>query len=272
MFASIEYISGLMHLLLILSGIIIVAAMMFSNLIISFPRLCLRFAAFLFDTVGATVVEILMKILRSSVLEFLFNLTFNQLDKCSRNVRSVGFILIASLACVLLLVALQGASLEGIIILITFLLLAIDKIFAIKRTKLLLKEAKQFKKAAINASQRGHWYDTLVHFDKALDIYKQPLLVKNPSLDVERANLLEKIAGVLEKNNQIDKALLRLHQALDVYRKPRFAEDSVVKKYRVRALKETAKILYESGRRKQAKKRYELISELVGKPVSYFSE
>jgi len=269
MFASYEYISTLMHLLLVLAGIVIVATMMVSNFIVNFPRLFLRLTSFLFNVVGVSVVEIFLKILRVFALELLFNLILAQIGKfCLHNVKSMIFILTLSL--IYSLINFQESSFVGIFVIITFLILFVDKIFAIKRTKVLLNEAKQFEKAAIRASQRRRLHDTLTNFGRALDIYKLPLLAKNPSLDAERAYLLERMAIVLEKDIQPDKALLRFHQALDIYRKPHLANNSALKKRQLKVLAKTAKILYELGRHREAKKRYELISELTGKRITYF--
>jgi tetratricopeptide (TPR) repeat protein len=273
MFASIEYLTELMHLLLILSGILIVAAMMLSNLIVNFHHFFLRFVSVLLSIIGPPI-EILFRILRLLVLEFLFNLVLAQLGKLrSHSAKSIGFILIASLVYLLLLITFQRASLEGIIVLTIFLLLIVDKMFAIKRTKLLLEEVRRLERAAMRASQRRRWYDTLTHFGNALNIYKLPLLAQNPNLDADRADLLEKMGIVLYKDDQFEKALLRFHQALDIYKKPHLVKNIALRKRRVKVLKETAEILYELGRRDEAMKRYELISELVGKsaiPKGFF--
>jgi tetratricopeptide (TPR) repeat protein len=267
-----EYILGLTHLLLFLFSIVTIVALILGRLIVNFPGLFLKLLEGIFEIIFTSVAFLIVKMLRLIALQYLFSFLFKQLEeRCFSNKPNpitYGSAVVV-LFCIFFLVISPGELFaEEIAMMVAFLLLLIDKISAIKRTKSFLSEAKLFEKAAKKAYEQGQLYDTLAHYGKALDIYKMPLIVQNTRWDVDRAKLLEKMAIVLYNDNQLEKALMRLHQALDIYKKPHIAKERTLKRYHVRVLRESASILRELGRRNEALKRYELISELTGNSVA----
>jgi tetratricopeptide (TPR) repeat protein len=266
-----EYILGLTHLLLFSFGIVTIVALILGRLIVNFPGLFLKLLEGIFEILFTSIVFLVVKMLRLIALQYLFSFLFKQLEeRCFSKPNPITYGSAAVvLFCVFFLVISPGELFaEEIALMVAFLLLLIDKISAIKRTKSFLSEAKLFEKAAIKAYEQGKLYDTLAYYGKALDIYKMPLIVQNTRWDVDRAKLLEKMAIVLYKTHQLEKALMRLHQALDIYKKPHLAKKHTLRNSHVRVLRESATILRELGRRNEALKRYELISQLTGNSVA----
>ena len=269
---SYEYILGVFYLLLLSVSIIAIITLALSKLIVNFPWLFLKLLEKgIFEILFTSIAFLIVKMLRLITLQYLFSFLFKRLEE--RGFSKVKPITYGSAVVVLfgiffLVISPGELFAEEIALMVLFLLLLIDKISAIKRTKSVLSEAKQFEKAAKKAYEQGQLYDTLAHYGKALDIYKMPLIAQNTRWDVDRAKLLEKMAIVLYKDEQLDKALTRLHQALDIYKKQHLAkEEHTLKKNHVRVLRESATILRELGQRNEALKRYELISQLTGTPA-----
>ncbi len=268
---SYEYILGVFYLLLLSVSIIAIITLALSKLIVNFPWLFLKLLEKgIFEILFTSIAFLIVKMLRLITLQYLFSFLFKRLEE--RGFSKVKPITYGSAVVVLfgiffLVISPGELFAEEIALMVLFLLLLIDKISAIKRTKSVLSEAKQFEKAAKKAYEQGQLYDTLAHYGKALDIYKMPLIAQNTRWDVDRAKLLEKMAIVLYKNEQLDKALTRLHQALDIYKKPHLAKEHTLKKNHVRVLRESATILRELGQRNEALKHYQLISQLTGTPA-----
>ena len=112
MFISYDYISGLMHLLLILSGVVIVAAMTFSHYIVNFPRLFFGLASFILNFISVSIVEMFMRIMRAFALEYLFDLLLTKLGNfCFHDkTRSISFIIVLSIAYLTLLLTFQNGG------------------------------------------------------------------------------------------------------------------------------------------------------------------
>ena len=301
---SYESIVGLLYLLLSVFGGVVIFALILGRLIVNYPGWFFKLLEISFELFCATLTFFVVKLLRLLTLQYFFSFLSHLLeehylgDKAGNNRRNFkklrhgnklsfseriarklfvvmsfsqansmiyGCFLFGLLGILFMLPGSFGV--EEMAIIVVFSLLVIDKISALKRTKSLIQEAKQFENSARRAYHNERLYDTLAQYHKALDIYKMPLLVKNPRLDAKRAKLLEKIGVALYKEVQLDKALMRFNQALDIYKKTHIADEPTFLKDRVRVLKNSAIILRQLGRRNEALIRYQLISKLTGKPA-----
>ncbi|MDM8559974.1 tetratricopeptide repeat protein [Candidatus Parabeggiatoa sp. HSG14] len=276
MFTPYEYVAGLFHLLLTASGIVIILALILGRLIVNFPGLFLSFLSIILE-IPFGIIGFLIRLLRMFALQHLLNWIIDMVDKHYFKKMKMGFVQISILlACILFVVISPGEfSAEEVTLVAIFLLLFAYKIITtfVHRHKIKAEEtissdvvhAKRLEKAAFRSYQVGFMSDSLDQYTHALEIYKNPLLIKESSLNINRAKVLEKIGIVLYKDEQLNIALVRFNQALDIYKKKPLADNPFFMKDRIRVLKESVIILRQLGRRDEASKRYEFISELMGK-------
>ncbi len=269
-----ELILALFHLLLFSFGIVIIISLILGRLIVSFPRFFLKLLGIIVEILFSPI-NFLITTLKFFALNHLLNWFVDKVEqrcfkesnrRLNRKSISYGRTFIFVIPVILFLVIFPGDSLlEGIIIISFVVTLFMYKVWNFNyRIKPAVQQAKLFEKAAKNAYQRGFSHDTITYFDKALDIYKMPLLLKNPKFDVNRAKLFEQMGIVLYKEGQLKKALRYFSQAISICRKADHSHDPKLMKSHVRALKVSAELLLEMGRRSEAHKRYEIIYDLTG--------
>lgn len=268
-----ELILALFHLLLFSFGIVVIVSLILGRLIVNFPRFFLR----LLDTIIEILlspINFLITTLKFLALNHLLNWLvdkvdkrcFNESNRFNRKPIRYGRTFIFVIPVIFLLLIFPSESLFKEIAIISFIVaLFMYKVWNFNyRIKPAVQQAKLFEKAAKNAYKRGFLHDTITYFDKALDIYKMPLLLDNPKFDANRAKLFEQIGIVLYKEGQFNKALRYFSQAISICRKPDHSHDPKLIKSHVRALKVSAELLLEIGRRSEAHKRYEIIYDLTG--------
>ncbi len=216
-------------------------------------------------------LDLTIRILRKIILQYVLNWILDKIEEyVLRKLLSITYSQLLIIGtCILFLAITPGHILPGeAITLFFFMLLIGEKIYIIKLTKTAMQSAKKLEKMAVKLYNRGELDFALEQYDKAFDVYRQSLLLKNPLLDGERVNLLEQMAILLYNMNSVDKALIRYNQALDLYKKPHIFNYTTVDD-RVRVLQNSADLLYELGRRGEAQKRYNLIYELTGHRTRY---
>ena len=97
-----------------------------------------------------------------------------------------------------------------------------------KTTLSAINRAERFEKIAFRAYESGKFVEALSGYQRALKVYKTPLLLKDNNLDIRRAKLIEKIGILLYEDEQLKRALTHLNQALDIYEKLLLAKQSIV--------------------------------------------
>ncbi|GEM_PF-1866881 len=216
-------------------------------------------------------LDLAIKILRKIALQYVLNWILDKIEEYVlqklQAITYTQFLLVGT--CILFLAITPGHILPSeAITLFFFMLLIFEKIYIIKLAKTAIQRAKKLEKMAVKLYNRGELDFALEQYDKAFDVYRQSLLLKNPILDGERVNLLEQMAILLYEMDSVDKALIRYNQALDLYKKPHILNYTTVDD-RTRVLQNSADLLYELGRRREAQKRYNLIYELTGHRARY---
>ncbi|HAI69610.1 MAG TPA: hypothetical protein DCM38_09270 [Gammaproteobacteria bacterium] len=270
---SYEYVLVLFQLLLFSFAMLVIVAFLFAQFLVHFPGFFFDLFSQLTDLIG-NPVEIVIKVLRFSALLYLFKWILNQLGFQKGPMTFTQYMII-SLCIAYIVFSPSQFSPEEMVIIAILVLVSFYKMFTLVFNKFSVKHkkqieesvnrAKEFERAAFQAYQQDQLYDALSHYHKALDIYKSPILAQETDLNIRRAKVLEKIGVVLYKDKEFEIALVRFHQALDFYKKPNEENPSLIND-RIRLLNESALILLKLGRRQEALKRYQLISELTGKP------
>ncbi len=270
---SYGYFLALFQLLLFSFAMLVVVGFLFGRFLVNFPGFFFDLVSQLIDLIG-NPVEIVLKILRFCALLYLFKWILNRLGFQKGPMTFTQYMII-SLCIAYVVFSPSQFSPEEMIIIAILVSISFYKMFTLVLNKFSVKHkkqieahvnrAKQFERAAFQAYQQEKLYDALRHYHKALDIYKSPILAQETDLDILRAKVLEKIGVVLYKDKEFEIALVRFHQALDVYKKQDQDNPSLMNDY-VRLLNESAIVLLKLGRRQEALKRYQLISELTGKP------
>jgi tetratricopeptide (TPR) repeat protein len=245
--------------------------------LIILPRIILSGVLFRLMSKGFDVldvpIDLTIRILREHALQRVLNWILSKIEEyVLQKVFSITYTQLLLLSTSLLFLAITPGHIlpAEVITLLSFMLLVIEKVYVIKLAKTAMQRAKKLEGLAVKLDKRGEFGFALEEYSKALDVYRQSLLLKNPILDGERVKLLEHMAILLYKMDSFDKALIRYNQALDLYKRPHILNYTTVDD-RARVLQNSANLLYELGRRREAQKRYDLIYELTGRRRSYWS-
>jgi tetratricopeptide (TPR) repeat protein len=217
-------------------------------------------------------IDLAIKILRELALRRVLNWILSKIEEYVLQKKfSITYTQILLIGTSLLFLAITPGHIlpAEVIALFSFMLLVIEKIYIIKLAQTAMQRAKKLERLAVKLDKRGEFGFALEEYSKALDVYRQSLLLKNPILDGERVKLLEHMAILLYKMESFDKALIRYNQALDLYKKPHILNYTTVDD-RARVLRNSADLLGELGRLREAQKHYDLIYELTGRRRSYW--
>jgi tetratricopeptide (TPR) repeat protein len=243
----------------------------FSGLLV---QLIIRYAGWcykIFSTVTGEdgYGEVVLKWLRKRAINRVFDWCLDQLDAYHpiRQIKNAGYGEGIPLFFSILLIILYPKDLLGDewIGILVFSLLVVEKLWIIGYLKWMVSRANQLEIAGARCYQEYHLDEALRFYRQALSLYSNPRVSSNIVLNHDRAELLEQIAVILDNQHCFQEALINYNRVLTLYDKPPLLGDQTLNHTRARLLHRTAELFYRLGDRKNARKRYQLLSQYTGK-------